>query len=230
MGLRTLPDPDNLPALDRGRLPGGVADGLGPQEQPPRFLVLYGSLREVSYSRLIAEEGARLLRLFGAEVRIFDPSGLPHPDGHPEDHPEVRQLRDLAVWSDGMVWSSPEWHGQMSGLLKTQLDHIPLEMGAIRPTQGRTLALMQVSGGAQSFNAVNGMRILARWLRMLAIPNQVSVPRAWQEFDQQGRMRPSLTYDRIVDVMEELYRTTVLTRPHRDLLADRYSQRPAEGD
>ncbi|MDO5622118.1 MAG: arsenical resistance protein ArsH [Paracoccus sp. (in: a-proteobacteria)] len=230
MPLRDLPDPDFLPALDRARLRLDLADQLGPQDRPPRFLVLYGSLRDRSYSRLVAEEAARLLHLFGGEVRMFDPSGLPFPDGHPEDHPEVQELRDLAIWSDGMVWSSPETHGQMSGLLKTQIDHIPLEIGAVHPTQGRTLAVMQVSGGSQSFNAVNAMRILGRWLRMLTIPNQVSVPRTWQEFDETGRMRASGYYDRIVDVMEELYRTTVLTRPHRDRLVDRYSERLPNGD
>lgn len=225
MRLRDLPDPDHLPALDRARFRADAAAGMGPVDPPVRVLVLFGSLREVSYSRLAAEEGARILRLMGAEVRIFDPSDLPFPDQHDDDHPAIAELRAHAIWSDAMVWSSPETHGQMSGLLKAQIDHIPLEIGAIRPTQGRCLALMQVCGGSQSFNAVNTMRVLGRWMRMFTIPNQSSIARAWQEFDEAGRMRPSAFYDRIVDVMEELMRLTVLTRAHRAALGDRYSER-----
>ncbi len=227
MRLRDLPDPDHFPALNETfalrRPAAGLSDPLG---HPPRILLLYGSLRPHSYSRLAVEEAARLLRYFGAEPRIFDPSDLPLPDQVTgDDHPAVRELRELAMWSEGQVWCSPERHGQITGVMKTQIDHLPLSMGGLRPTQGRTLAVMQVSGGSQSFNAVNTLRLLGRWMRMFTIPNQSSVPKAYQEFDQNGRMRASPLYERIVDVMEELVRFTVLLRPHVVGLTDRYSER-----
>ena len=226
--LRPLPDPDFLPALDRPlfdlremlQLPGNTP------QHPPRILLLYGSLRERSFSRLAVEEAARILKLLGAEPRIFDPSDLPLPDRHAgDDHPAVKELRDLSIWSEGQVWCSPERHGAITGIMKTQIDHLPLNMGGVRPTQGRTLALMQVSGGSQSFNTVNAMRLLGRWMRMFTIPNQSSIPKAFEEFDAEGRMRPSSYYDRIVDVMEELVRFTLLTRPHAETLVNRYSER-----
>ncbi|WP_284878373.1 arsenical resistance protein ArsH [Brevundimonas sp. MEB006b] len=228
--LRPLPDPDHLPALDKAYLSADPARGLGPHDHPPRILLLYGSLRERSYSRFCVEEAARLLQWMGCETRIFDPSDLPLP-GSPgdDDHPAVRELREHALWSEGMVWCSPERHGQVSGLMKLQIDHLPLSMGGVRPTQGRTLAVMQVSGGSQSFNAVNTLRLLGRWLRMITIPNQSSVAKAFQEFDDAGRMTPSAYYERIVDVMEELVRFTILTRPHAARLVDRYSERKAVG-
>lgn len=191
----------------------------------PRILLLYGSLRKVSYSRLLTQEAARLLEHFGAETRIYDPAGLPLPDGAPTDHPKVKELRELSLWSEGQVWTSPERHGAMSGVMKSQIDWIPLAIGAIRPTQGRTLAVMQVSGGSQSFNAVNQMRVLGRWMRMITIPNQSSVAKAYQEFDEHGRMKPSSYYDRVVDVMEELVKFTLLTRDVSGYLTDRYSER-----
>lgn len=192
---------------------------------PPRILLLYGSVRQRSYSRLLAEEAARLLNAMGAETRFFNPSGLPLPDDAPDTHPKVRELRELAQWSEGMVWSSPERHGAMSAIMKAQIDWIPLSSGAVRPTQGKTLAVMQVSGGSQSFNAVSQMRVLGRWMRMLTIPNQSSVPKAFNEFDEAGRMRPSALYDRVVDVMEELVKFTLLTRDVAPYLVDRYSER-----
>lgn len=192
---------------------------------PPRFLLLYGSLRERSFSRMVCEESARLLQALGGETRMFNPAGLPLADAAPVDHPKVAELRDLAQWAEGMLWCSPERHGAMSGILKTQIDWIPLNVGAVRPTQGKTLAVMQVSGGSQSFNAVNQMRILGRWMRMLTIPNQSSVAKAWQEFDDANRMKPSPYYDRIVDVVEELMKFTLLTRGVSDHLVDRYSER-----
>lgn len=191
----------------------------------PRFLLLYGSLRERSYSHLATEEAARLLRAWGGETRVFDPAGLPLPDGAPESHPKVRELRELAAWSEGMVWCSPERHGAMTAVMKAQIDWIPLSLGALRPTQGKTLAVMQVCGGSQSFNAVNQLRVLGRWMRMFTIPNQSSVAKAWLEFDEAGRMKPSPYYDRIVDVMEELYKFTLLTRDVAPYLVDRYSER-----
>ncbi|MQA66266.1 MAG: arsenical resistance protein ArsH [Alphaproteobacteria bacterium] len=227
MRLRSLPDPDVLPALDRRHARQKPAHGLaaGPRHLP-RILLLYGSLRERSYSRLVVEEAARLLRVFGAEPRIFDPSDLPLPDQvKGDDHPAVRELRELSLWSEGQVWCSPERHGQITGVMKAQIDHLPLNMGGLRPTQGRTLAVMQVCGGSQSFNAVNTLRLLGRWMRMFTIPNQSSVPKAFQEFDGDGRMRPSPYYERIVDVVEELVRFTVLLRPHVYRLTDRYSER-----
>ncbi len=192
---------------------------------PPRILMLYGSLRKRSYSRLATEEAARLLTAMGAEVKIFNPSGLPLPDDAPETHPKVEELRGLVLWSEGMVWCSPERHGAMTGIMKAQIDWIPLTSGAVRPSQGKTLAVMQVSGGSQSFNAVNQMRILGRWMRMITIPNQSSVAKAWAEFDEDGHMKPSPYYDRIVDVMEELMKFTLLTRGRSDYLTDRYSER-----
>jgi len=191
----------------------------------PRFLLLYGSLRERSYSRLVTEEAARLLRALGGETRIFNPTGLPLVDDAPDDHPKVQELRELTQWAEGMVWCSPERHGAMTGIMKTQIDWIPLSLGAVRPTQGKTLAIMQVSGGSQSFNALNQMRVLGRWMRMLTIPNQSSVAKAWQEFDEAGRMKPSAYYDRVVDVMEELMKFTLLTRDAAPYLVDRYSER-----
>lgn len=206
--------------IDRDRLAAPLSD------HAPRILILYGSLRPRSFSRLSAEEAGRILARFGAEVRFFNPSGLPLvDDGVDATHPKVRELREMVAWSEGMVWSSPERHGAMTGLMKTQIDWIPLSDGAVRPTQGKTLAVMQVSGGSQSFNAVNQMRILGRWMRMITIPNQSSVAKAFLEFDDAGRMKPSPYYDRIVDVMEELVKFTLLTRDRAGHLVDRYSER-----
>lgn len=196
----------------------------------PRILILYGSLREVSYSRLLAHEARRLLEHFGCEVRVFDPKGLPLPDEAPVSHPKVQELRELSQWSEGQVWISPERHGAMTGIMKAQIDWIPLALGSIRPTQGKTLAVMEVSGGSQSFNAVNQMRILGRWMRMITIPNQSSVAKAFQEFDADGRMKPSSYYDRVVDVCEELAKFTLLTRDASAYLTDRYSERKEDAE
>jgi len=194
-------------------------------EHPARILLLYGSLRERSFSRLAVEESARLLEAMGAETRIFNPRGLPLADAEDASHPKVQELRELVQWSEGMVWCSPERHGAMTGIMKTQIDWIPLSLGAVRPTQGKTLAVMQVCGGSQSFNAVNQLRVLGRWMRMVTIPNQSSVPKAFMEFDGNDRMKPSPYYDRIVDVMEELVKFTLLVRDRSDYLTDRYSER-----
>lgn len=230
MPLRQLADPDHLPALDRRYAIGRPAFGLGPADPPPRILLLYGSLRERSFSRLCVEEAARLLRLFGCDTRIYDPSALPLPDSHAsDDHPAVHELRELSLWSEGHVWCSPERHGQVTGVMKMQVDHLPLSMSGMRPTQGRTLAVMQVSAGSQSFNSVNTLRLLGRWMRMFTIPSQSSVAKAFAEFDDAGRMKPSSYYHRIVDVMEELVRFTVLLRPHAAQLVDRYSERKEAG-
>lgn len=195
------------------------------RDRPPRILFLYGSLRERSYSRLLAEEAARIVEEFGAEVRFFDPRELPVFNSVPDTHPKVQELRELSAWSEGHVWSSPELHGQISGIMKNQIDWIPLSIGAVRPTQGRTLAVMQVSGGSQSFNAVNTLRLLGRWMRMFTIPNQSSVAKAYQEFNEDGSMKESAYRDRVVDVMEELFKFTLLLRDHSDYLTDRYSER-----
>lgn len=213
-------DPDllDLPDLDKLDLPAGP-------DHKPRILLLYGSNRERSYSRLLVQEAARLLERFGAETRIFNPSGLPLPDDAPDSHPKVQELRELMQWSEGQVWCSPERHGSMSAVFKAQIDWVPLAMGAVRPTQGKTLAIMQVSGGSQSFNALNQMRVLGRWMRMVTIPNQSSVAKAFLEFDDAGRMKPSAYYDRVVDVMEELIKFTLLVRGRADYLVDRYSER-----
>ena len=218
---------DNLPNVagelfDRS-IPARL--NLAEGEHKPRILLLYGSNRERSYSRLLTQEAARLLEAFGAESRIFNPSGLPMPDDADSSHPKVKELIDLVLWSEGQVWCSPERHGAMTGVFKSQIDWIPLSMGAIRPSQGKTLAVMQVCGGSQSFNAVNQMRVLGRWMRMFTIPNQSSVPKAFLEFDEDGRMKPSSYYDRVVDVMEELVKFTLLLRGHGNYLVDRYSER-----
>ncbi|MBS9719545.1 arsenical resistance protein ArsH [Tianweitania sp. BSSL-BM11] len=218
----------DLPNIDLEQLRpiDPAALGLdGEPTHPPRILILYGSLRERSFSRLLSEEAGRLLRWFGCETRTFDPHGLPLPDEAEPDHPKVQELRDLAEWSEGMVWVSPERHGAMTGILKVQIDWIPLALGAKRPTQGKTLAVMEVSGGSQSFNAVNQMRILGRWMRMVTIPNQSSVPKAFLEFDEAGRMKPSALYNRVVDVCEELVKFTYLVRGRSAHLTDRYSER-----
>jgi len=194
-------------------------------QHKPRILMLYGSLRERSYSRFLTFEGQRLLEAFGAEVRVFHANGLPLPNDAPDTHPKVQELREAMLWSEGQVWTSPERHGAMSAVLKSQIDWIPLPGGAIRPTQGRTLAVMQVSGGSQSFNALNQMRILGRWMRMVTIPNQSSVAKAFQEFDEAGRMKPSSYYDRVVDVMEELVKFTLINRGVSGYLTSRYSER-----
>jgi len=197
-------------------------------DHPPRILVLFGSLRPQSYSRRLAREVERLLQHFGAEVRVFDPHELPMVDAVDADHPKVQQLRAWSHWSEGQVWISPERHGTLSAVFKNQIDWLPLSEGSVRPTQGRTLAVMQVCGGSQSFNVVNALRVLGRWMRMVTIPNQSSVPKAWQEFDTDGRMKPSAYYDRVVDVVEELVKFTLLVRDHSDYLTDRYSERKGD--
>ncbi|AYV49719.1 arsenical resistance protein ArsH [Caulobacter flavus] len=217
-------DPKFLAQVDQARL-----EVAAPSKHPPRILLLYGSLRERSFSRLLVEEAARILQALGCETRIFDPRDLPLPDATTPDHPKVQELRALSLWSEGQVWCSPERHGAISGIMKAQIDWIPLEIGSVRPTQGRTLAVMQVSGGSQSFNAVNTLRLLGRWMRMITIPNQSSVAMAYKEFDDNDRMKPSSYYERVVDVMEELVKFTLLTRDRADYLVDRYSERKASG-
>lgn len=210
---------DNFDLIEQARL-------LAPtSSHAPRIALLYGSLRQRSFSRLAVEEAARILQALGAQTRIFNPRDLPLPDAEEDSHPKVKELRELVAWSEGMVWCSPERHGSMTGIMKAQIDWIPLSIGAVRPTQGKTLAVMQVSGGSQSFNAVNQLRVLGRWMRMFTIPNQSSVAKAWLEFDQNDRMKPSAYYDRIVDVMEELMKFTLLLRDNTEYLSDRYSER-----
>jgi arsenic resistance protein ArsH len=217
-----------MPNLIEDLFEAPTHDRLHEQERfahAPRFLVLYGSLRERSFSRFLAQEAARLLEAMGGEVRIYDAHGLPLPDDTTSDHPKVQELRNLSIWSEGQVWVSPERHGNLTGVMKSQIDWLPLSEGSVRPTQGRTLAVMQVSGGSQSFNAVNSLRVLGRWMRMITIPNQSSVPMAYKEFDDAGRMKPGPLYDRVVDVCEELVKFTLLTRERADYLVDRYSER-----
>ena len=217
----TLPnlDPTQIQLPDTERFAKAYSD------HKPRILLLYGSLRERSFSRLVVEECARLLTRFGAEARIFNPTGLPQPDSGEDNHPKVQELRELMMWSEGQVWCSPERHGAMTGIFKSQIAWVPLNLGGVRPTQGKTLAVMQVSGGSQSFNAVNQLRVLGRWMRMVTIPNQSSVAKAFLEFDDNNRMKPSPYYNRIVDVMEELMKFTLLLRDNKDYFVDRYSER-----
>ncbi|WP_266158706.1 arsenical resistance protein ArsH [Dyella silvatica] len=210
-------------AVDRpDRYKLGLSTGAS---HPPRILILYGSLRHQSYSRKLALEVERVLRCLGAQTRLFDPHDLPLLDSVGADHPKVRQLGDWSQWSEGQVWISPESHGAVTGVFKNQIDWLPQEAGRARSTQGRALAVMQVCGGAQSFNVVNALRLLGRWMHMIAIPSQVSVAKAWQEFDDDGRMKPSELYDRVVDVVEELIKFTLLLRGRNDYLINRYSER-----
>ncbi|MGB9992331.1 arsenical resistance protein ArsH [Pseudoduganella rhizocola] len=223
--MNELPD---LPNINAEQLITPTLEKLAPvgdMDHPPRILMLYGSLRERSFSRFLTYEAARILRHFGAEVKIFDPMELPMVGSVPEDHPKVVELRELSLWSEGQVWCSPERHGAITAVMKNQIDWIPLEQGSVRPSQGRTLAVMQVCGGSQSFNVVNTLRLLGRWMRMFTIPNQSSVPMAYKEFDEAGRMRQSAYYDRVVDVMEELFKITLLMRGRTDYLTERYSER-----
>jgi arsenic resistance protein ArsH len=227
-GQRVSHSSDGLPNISQEffHKPQGLDfNAVARMSHRPRFLLLYGSVRDRSYSRMVTMEAARLLETMGGDVKIYDPRGLPQPDSETDSHPKVQELRDLTQWAEGMVWCSPERHGAMTGILKSQIDLIPLLIGAVRPTQGKTLAVMQVSGGAQSFNAVNQMRILGRWMRMITIPNQSSVAKVFLEFDESGRMKKSSYYDRIVDVMEELFKFTMLTRDVAAYLVDRYSER-----
>jgi arsenic resistance protein ArsH len=222
------PFTDGMPNLSEAHFENPTNGHLGLNQgftHAPRFLILYGSLRERSFSRFLAYEAARLLEAMGGEVCIFDAHGLPLPDDTTADHPKVQELRALSIWSEGQVWVSPERHGNLTGVMKSQIDWLPLSEGSVRPTQGRTLAVMQVSGGSQSFNAVNSLRVLGRWMRMITIPNQSSVPMAYKEFDDAGRMKPGSLYDRVVDVCEELMKFTLLTRECADYLVDRYSER-----
>ncbi|WP_227516767.1 arsenical resistance protein ArsH [Psychrobacter sp. DAB_AL43B] len=224
---------DDLPNIDAAELHPIDIDALiatNDPRHPPKILVLYGSLRERSFSKLAAEEASRVLRWYGCEVRTFDPSGLPLPDSTDADHPKVQELRELAAWSEGMLWVSPERHGSITSIMKAQIDWIPLSLGGVRPTQGKTLAVMQVSGGSQSFNTVNQLRILGRWMRMITIPNQSSIPKAFLEFNDDNRMQQSPLYQRIVDVCEELVKFTWLTRGRSTYLTDRYSERVESRD
>ena len=224
-----MTDSDSLPNLSALHVDTPTIEKLSPaaMTHAPRILLLYGSLRERSFSKLLVLEAERLLRHFGAETRVFDPHGLPMVDSVGAGHPKVQELRELSLWSEGQVWCSPERHGAVTGVFKSQIDWLPLELGSVRPTQGRTLAVMQVSGGSQSFNAVNGLRVLGRWMRMVTIPNQSSVAKAWQEFGDDDRMKPSAYYDRLVDVMEELVKFTLIVRERSDYLTSRYSERKA---
>ena len=224
-----MTDSVSLPNLSALHVDTPTIEKLSPaaMTHAPRILLLYGSLRERSFSKLLVLEAERLLRHFGAETRVFDPHGLPMVDSVGAGHPKVQELRELSLWSEGQVWCSPERHGAVTGVFKSQIDWLPLELGSVRPTQGRTLAVMQVSGGSQSFNAVNGLRVLGRWMRMVTIPNQSSVAKAWQEFGDDDRMKPSAYYDRLVDVMEELVKFTLIVRERSDYLTSRYSERKA---
>eukprot|EP00542_Grammatophora_oceanica_P000363 CAMPEP_0194057936 /NCGR_PEP_ID=MMETSP0009_2-20130614/64695_1 /TAXON_ID=210454 /ORGANISM="Grammatophora oceanica, Strain CCMP 410" /LENGTH=260 /DNA_ID=CAMNT_0038707873 /DNA_START=61 /DNA_END=843 /DNA_ORIENTATION=- len=199
-----------------------------PIGRPPKILVLYGSLRETSYSRKLALEFARLLdNVLGCDVRVYNPMGLPVRDPTLETNIKVQELRALTQWSDGHVWVSPEMHGALTGAFKNQIDWIPLNTGSVRPTQGRTCLVAQVNGGSQSFNVVNALRVLARWMRMPCCTNQSSVAKAWKEFDDDagGRMKPSDFRDRVVDCAEEFAKFTAVMAPLSDDFNDRYSER-----
>ena len=227
MNIANQATPNPLPNIDLELLPEPRAEFLGAESgsHRPRILLLYGSLRPQSFSRKLALEAERVLQQLGAETRLFDPHDLPLLDSCGKEHPKVQELRALSLWSEGQVWVSPERHGTLTGVFKNQIDWLPLEDGSVRPTQGRTLAVMQVCGGSQSFNVINSLRVLGRWMRMVTIPNQSSVAKAWQEFDEQGRMRSSPYYDRVVDVMEELVKFTLMVRGRSDYLVSRYSER-----
>lgn len=196
-----------------------------PIGRPPKLLILYGSLRETSFSRKLGLEFARLFEVLGCDVRVYNPRGLPVRDPSFEDHIKVQELRALTQWSDGHVWISPEMHGTITGVFKNQIDWIPLNTGSVRPTQGRTCLVAQVNGGSQSFNAVNALRILARWMRMPCCTNQSSIAKAWMEFDDAGRMKESDFRDRVVDCAEEMAKFTALMTPAAGDLNNRFSER-----
>ncbi|KAM7213512.1 Flavoprotein-like protein [Rhypophila decipiens] len=206
--------------------------GQGQGKERLKILVFYGSLRARSFSKLLSYEASRILFRLGCDVRVYDPLGLPVKDDTQHDHPKVQELRELSKWSDGHVWISPEQHGNLTAVFKNQIDWIPLSTGSVRPTQGRTLAIAQVNGGSQSFNAVNSLRILGRWMRMFTIPNQSSIPQAWTHFTDEAdeleggnRLKASSNRDRLVDCMEELVKYTIVMRPHFDTFGDRFSER-----
>jgi arsenic resistance protein ArsH len=207
---------DMISSFDYSNMPIG---------RPPRILVLYGSLRQTSFSRKLAYEFARILDLLGCDVRVYNPRGLPVRDPALESNLKVQELRALTHWSDGHVWVSPELHGTLTGTFKNQIDWIPLNTGSVRPTQGKTCCVAQVNGGSQSFNAVNSLRLLARWMRMPCCTNQSSVAKVWQEFDNNGRMKDSSFRDRVVDVAEEFAKFTAVMTPVADDLTNRYSER-----
>lgn len=215
--------------LEQSTVDSLMKNGLaqpGDDGHPPRILLLYGSLRPRSFSRLLCFEFARLLEKLGCDCRVYNPHGLPQHDvAEHESHEKVLELRFLSDWSEGQVWVTPEQHGAITGLMKSQIDWIPLARGSVRPTQGRTLAVAEVSGGSQSFNAVNTLRLLGRWMRMITIPNQSSVPKAFTEFDDDDRMKLSELRGRVIDVAEELVKFTLLTRAHSPLLVSRWSER-----
>ena len=225
-----MTDTPNIETAHFREIDKNLLSSDGNSDHSPRILMLYGTLRKRSFSRLMTQEASLVLQRLGAETKIFNPSGLPLPDDVDPAHPKVQELRELVKWSEGMVWCSPERHGAMTGIMKTQIDWIPLSLGAVRPTQGKTLAVMQVNGGSQSFNTVNQLRTLGHWMRMLTIPNQSSTPKAFLEFDDNDRMKPSPNYDRMVDVMEELVKFTLLTRGRSNYLVQRYSERKETGE
>ena len=194
----------------------------------------------------MAFEASRILHCLGCNVRVFDPIDLPIKNDADDAHHKVQELRDLSRWSDGHVWCTPEQHGNLvrlqhplrppshplttqTGVFKNQIDWIPLSSGSVRPTQGRSLSIIQVNGGSQSFNAVNSLRILGRWMRMFCIPNQSSLPKAYTQFTDEGdetsRLLPSGNRDRLVDCMEEFVKYTIVMRPRFELFGDRFSER-----
>ena len=216
-----------MSAIDRSKIVQPDLQKLRSDNNEIKIVILYGSLRKTSNSKMLAKQVFEILQIYNCNVKIFDPAGLPamNQDNFHELPTKAKELHDLVKWCDGMVWCSPEIHGSMTGLMKSMIDWIPLSFGAIRPTQSKTLAVMQVSGGSQSFNAVNQMRILGRWMRCITIPNQSSIPHAYKEFDANGNMKPSSYFDRVVDVCEELVKFTHLTKSCREYLVDRYSER-----
>ncbi|KAL3480951.1 flavoprotein-like protein [Aspergillus californicus] len=227
---QTDAEPDWISPLDLSSVLQMSAQNLSETNNRLKVLVLYGSLRRRSYSKLVAFEASRILFRLGCDVRVFDPTGLPMKNDTDHTHAKVQELRELSIWSDGHLWVSPEQHGNLTAVFKNQIDWIPLSTGSIRPTQGRTLAIAQVCGGSQSFNAVNSLRILGRWMRMFTIPNQSSIPRAYTQFPEEGqqgdqRLMPSGNRDRLVDCMEEFVRYTIVMRPFREMFGDRFSER-----
>ena len=211
-------------------------DTLTLNKTKPRVLLLNGSLRPHSFSRMMTQEASRILEAFGAETRIFDPTGLPlfdtdiYDSGDTAKDPKVIELRESSIWSEAHVWCSPEIHGNFSGVFKNQIDWLPLSQEAVRPTQGKVLAVMQACGGSQSFNVVNNLRVLGRWMRMFVIPNQSSVPKVHFEFNPDGTMKDSPFKARLVDVMEELFKFVLLLRDNPDFLTQRFSESPVENE
>ncbi len=179
-------------------------------EASPRILVLYGSSRPQSASRKLAFNAMRALAARGVEARAYDPAALLRASGE-EGYAHDPRLYELAAWSDGQVWCSPEHHASLSGVMKLVLDTLPPEA-----TRGKALALMQISGGAICCNALNDMSRIARALGMYTTTRQVAVGNVAHAFDASDRLASAILRQRLDEAMEEV---TALSRMLRERAA-----------